>query len=151
MRKYERITAIIVAGGGVVIMYYAWNTLKLGSIHVPDAGLMPFLAGAALTILGIVWTLILQWTKKREDEGPVERRLWQRPVLSLVLMVIYAWAIETLGYITSTLVFMVVWQKLIEHEKWVKTALVSLLGTLAMYVLFVYFLKVPIPQELFLR
>jgi putative tricarboxylic transport membrane protein len=151
MKKYERITAIILAGGGVVIMVYAWNTLKTGSIHVPDAGFLPFLCGAALVILGIVWTLILQWTKEREGVRPAEKRLWQRPVLSLVLMVIYAWAIETLGYITSTLVFMVVWQKLIEHEKWVKTALVSLLGTLAMYVLFVYFLKVPIPQELFLR
>lgn len=151
MKKYERITAIVLAGGGVVIMVYAWNTLKIGSIHVPDAGLMPFLCGAALVILGFVWTLILQWTKKREDEGPAEERLWQKPVLSLILMVIYAWAIEALGYITSTLVFMVAWQKLIEHEKWVKTALVSLLGTLAMYVLFVYFLKVPIPQELFFR
>jgi putative tricarboxylic transport membrane protein len=151
MKESERITAIILAGGGVVIMYYAWNTLKIGSIHVPDAGFLPFLCGAALVILGIVWTLTLQGTKSRDDEGPAEKRLWQRPVLSVVLMVIYAWAIEALGYVTSTLVFMVVWQKLIEHERWVKTALVSLFGTLAMYLLFVYFLKVPIPQELFLR
>ena len=151
MKKYERITAIITSLGGVWIMYYAWRTLKLGSIHVPDAGLLPFLCGAALVILGIVWALILQWAKRREDEGPVEKRLWQRPVLSLVLMVIYAWAIENLGYITSTLIFMVAWQQIIEREKWFKTMLISFLGTLAMYALFVYLLKVPIPPEFFVR
>ena len=66
-------------------------------------------------------------------------------------MVLYGLAMETLGYISSTLVFMVAWEKIIEREKWVKTMVISLLGTLAMYALFVYFLKVPIPQELFLR
>ena len=151
MRKYERITALITVLAGMAIMVYAWRTLKLGSIHVPDAGFLPFLCGAGLAILGIVWILILQWTKEKESEGPAEKRLWHRPVLSMVLMLIYAWAIETFGYITSTLVFMVAWQKVIEKEKWFKTALISVLGTLAMYALFVYLLKVPIPQELFLR
>ena len=50
---------------GVWIMYYAWHTLKLGSIHVPDAGFLPFLCGAGLAILGIVWVLMLQWTKEQ--------------------------------------------------------------------------------------
>ncbi len=132
-------------------MYYAWHTLKLGSIHVPDAGFLPFLCGAGLAILGIVWILILQWTKEQKNENSAEKRLWHRPLLSLALMVLYGWAMEIVGYITSTLIFMVAWEKIIEREKWIKTMVISLLGTLAMYALFVYFLKVPIPQELFLR
>lgn len=151
MRKYERITALITVLGGMAIMYYARHTLKLGSIHVPDAGLLPFLCGAGLTILGIVWALMTFGKREQKNETAMEKRRWQKPLLCLVLMVIYAWAIENLGYITSTLIFMVAWEKLIEHEKWFKTALISVLGTLAMYVLFVYLLKVPIPQELFLR
>jgi putative tricarboxylic transport membrane protein len=151
VKKYERITALITVLGGMVIMYYAWHTLKLGSIHVPDAGFLPFLCGVGLAILGIVWILILQWEKRQGNEGLAEKRLWHRPVLSLALMVLYGWAMEVLGYITSTLVFMVAWEKIIEHEKWFKTALISVLGTLAMYVLFVYLLKVPIPPEFFIR
>lgn len=151
MKKYERITAMLIVLAGVWIMYYAWHTLKLGSIHVPDAGLLPFLCGAGLIILSIVWLLILQWKKEPEKGDAEEKRRWQRPVLALLLMVIYGVAMETIGYITSTLAFMVVWQKLLEREKWLKTALISILGTLAMYALFVYFLRVPIPQELFLR
>ena len=149
MKKSERIAAIVTSLGGVWIMYYAWHTLKLGSIHVPDAGFLPFLCGAGLAILGIVWILILQWKKEQGNESPAERRLWHRPLLSLALMVLYGWAMETVGYITSTLIFMVAWQQIIEREKWFKTMLISLLGTLAMYALFVYLLKVPIPPEFF--
>jgi putative tricarboxylic transport membrane protein len=150
VKKHERITAILTSLAGVSIMVYAWHTLKLGSIHVPDAGFLPFLCGAGLAVLGIVWILILQWKKEQGDESTAEKRLWQRPLLSLVLMVLYGWTMETVGYITSTLIFMVAWQQIIEHEKWFKTMVISLLGTLAMYALFVYLLKVPIPPEFFI-
>jgi putative tricarboxylic transport membrane protein len=135
--------------GGVWVMVYAWQTLKLGSIHVPDAGFLPFLCGAALAILGVFWILILQWKKELGNESTAEKRLWHRALLSLALMVLYGWAMETVGYITSTLVFMVAWQQIIERERWFKTMVISLLGTLAMYALFVYLLKVPIPPEFF--
>ncbi len=151
MKKYERITALITSLAGVWIMQYGWHTLKIGSIHVPDAGFLPFLCGTGLTILGIIWFLILQWTKGREKEAPAEKRLWHRPLLALMLMVLYGWAMETAGYITSTLIFMVAWQQIIERERWFKTMVISLLGTLAMYALFVYLLKVPIPAEFFVR
>jgi putative tricarboxylic transport membrane protein len=150
VKKYERITVLITILAGMWIMYYAWRTLKLGSIHVPDAGFLPFLCGAGLAILGIMWLLILQWTKERDTESPAEKRLWHRPIISLALMVLYGWAMETAGYITSTLIFMIAWQQIIEREKWLKTMVISLLGTLAMYALFVYLLKVPIPPEFFI-
>jgi putative tricarboxylic transport membrane protein len=66
-------------------------------------------------------------------------------------MLAYGWAFEEIGYLTSTLIFMVAWQQVIEHEKWVKTIIISVLGTVSMYALFAYILKVPIPQEFFLR
>jgi hypothetical protein len=151
VKKYERITAMITVVGGVMIMYYAWNTLKFGSIHVPDAGFLPFLCGVGLTFLGIAWAIILQMTKEKAGQEPVEKGRWHKPALSLGLMVIYGWAMEEVGYITSTLIFMVAWQQVIEREKWLKTIVISVLGTISMYALFAYFLKVPIPQELFLR
>jgi putative tricarboxylic transport membrane protein len=142
---------MFLVAGGVWIMFYAWRTLQFGSIHVPDAGFLPFLAGAALTILGAIWFLMTLSAARPDGEGGEEKRRWLRPILALVLMLIYAWAIETVGYISSTLVFTAAWQQIIEREKWGKTIAVSVIGTAAMYALFVYFLKVPIPQELFLR
>jgi putative tricarboxylic transport membrane protein len=149
VKKSERIVAILTSLGGVWIMYYGWHTLKLGTIHIPDAGLLPFLCGVGLAVLGIVWLLIIQSTKERENEGVAEKRLWYRPLLSLLLMVLYGWAMESIGYITSTLIFVIAWQKVIEREKWLKTMIIAVLGTVAMYALFVYLLKVPIPPEFF--
>lgn len=149
MKRSERITALVTSIAGVAVMVYAWRALNIGSIHVPDAGFLPFLCGAGLTILGAVWMWILQFT--HEKAAPAQQRRWHRPVLSLALMVLYGWAMETVGYITSTLVFMAAWQKVIEGERWPKTLVISLLGSLAMYALFVYILKVPVPPELFLR
>jgi putative tricarboxylic transport membrane protein len=148
VKKYERITAVVTFLGGVWIMVYAWGTLKLGSIHMPDAGLLPFLCGASLAVMGIIWALMLQWS--RAKEAPAEKTLWYKPLLSLLLMVVYGWAMEALGYITSTLLFMIAWQQIIEREKWIKTIVIAVLGTAAMYALFVLFLKVPIPPEFFI-
>lgn len=151
MKKHERIAAALTSLGGLMVMIYAWHTLKLGSIHVPDAGFLPFLCGLGLTILGVIWGLTLQAGKRRGAGEAAEKRRWQRPLLSLFLMVLYGLAIEKAGYLTSTLAFMAAWQQFIEHEKLFKTIVISLLGTFAMYVLFSYLLKVPVPAEFFVR
>ena len=152
MKKKERITAVVTSAGGVAVMYYAWRTLGLGSIHAPDAGLLPFLCGTCLAVLGVVWAVMLQLTEEKHRDSPLgKHHRWHKPLLALLLMVAYAWAMETVGYISSTLLFMVAWEQIVERERWVKTIVIAILSTLAMYVLFVSFLNVPIPQELFLR
>ena len=151
MNKSERIAAVITSLAGLGIMVYAWQVLQLGTIHMPDAGLLPFLCGAGLALLGILWIVTLQAKEERKSDAPEEERVPYRPYVSLVLMVIYALAMETLGYITSTVIFMIAWQQIIEREKWLKTIIITVLGTVAMYALFNLFLKVPIPEEIFLR
>ncbi len=151
MNKSERIAAVITSLAGLAVMIYAWRVLNLGTIHMPDAGLLPFLCGAGLAVLGILWIVTLRAKEEQKSDVPAEERTPYRPYLSLVLMVLYAWAMETLGYVTSTVVFMIAWQQVIEREKWLKTIIITVLGTFAMYALFNLFLKVPIPEEIFLR
>jgi hypothetical protein len=151
LKKQERITAGVISLGGLWVMVYSWRFLQLGSIQVPDAGLLPFLSGMALALLGVIWLLIIQWTRDRTAKGPAEKRLWHRALLALALMLLYGWTMETIGYITSTLLFMIAWQKVIEHETWLKTMIIALLGTFSMYALFVYLLTVPVPPEFFAR
>ena len=150
MKRHERIAALFVVMGGVAIAYYGYAVLKLGSIFRPDAGFLPFLSGIALVILGASW-FVISGGPGGDQESFFEKGRWAKPGKALGLMLVYAWAIETVGYITSTLVFMVAWQMLVERERWFKTILISLLGTLAMYLLFNRFLKVPVPTEFFMR
>ena len=150
MKRHERIASVFVVIGGVAIVYYGCAVLKLGSIFRPDAGFLPFLSGIALIILGACW-FVISGGLGRDQESFFEKGRWVKPAMAIGLMLVYAWAIETVGYITSTLLFMAAWQLLLEREKWFKTILIALLGTLAMYLLFNRFLKVPVPPEFFMR
>jgi putative tricarboxylic transport membrane protein len=150
MKRHERIAAVFVVLGGVAIAYYGYAVLKLGSIFRPDAGFLPFLSGIALVILGACWFMISGGLGNAQ-ESFFEKGRWVKPAIAVGLMLVYAWAIEAVGYITSTLVFMATWQLLVERERWSKTILISVLGTLAMYMLFNRFLKVPVPTEFFIR
>jgi putative tricarboxylic transport membrane protein len=150
MKRHERIAAVFVVLGGVAIVYYGYAVLKLGSIFRPDAGFLPFLSGIALVILGGCW-FVISGSLGGDQDSFFQKGRWGKPAMAVGLMLVYAWAIEAVGYITSTFVFMVAWQLLLERERWFKTILISLLGTLAMYMLFNRFLKVPVPSEFFMR
>lgn len=150
MRRHERIAAVFVVIGGAAIVYYGFAVLKLGTIFRPDAGFLPFLSGIALIILGACW-FVISGGLGGDQTSFFEKRRWVKPVKALGLMLVYAWAIETIGYITSTLVFMIAWQLLVERGRWFKTMLIAFFGTLAMYILFSRFLKVPVPSEFFIR
>lgn len=71
---------------------------------------------------------------------------WLRPALAVGTMVVYATLMEDMGYVLSTLLFLISWQVLIEREKWRKTAIIAIIGTVSMYIIFVYFLKVSLPE-----
>jgi hypothetical protein len=55
---------------------------------------------------------------------------------------------EPLGYMLSTFIFLVAWQFAIEREKWLKTGAIAIIGTVAMYAIFSYLLRVPLPEGL---
>lgn len=149
MKRHERIAAVIVGIGGLAVAWYAYAVLKLGSIFQPDAGFLPFLSGIALLVLGMCWFMVSLGSEDMEASS--EKGRWGRPVLAIGMMAVYAWAFEAVGYVTSTLLFMAAWQQLVERERWVKTILVSVLCTFAVYILFSRFLKVPVPKEVFIR
>lgn len=152
MNKSERYTALLLILAGIAVTYYSYHDLQLGQIIAPDAGFMPFIVGLGLTILGAIWILTGKKVAAETDEASkFFAKLWYKPAIAVGLMFVYAWAIEAWGYILSTLVFMLAWQIVIEREKWFKTLCISTLGTAAMYFLFSYLLKVPVPKEFFMR
>jgi putative tricarboxylic transport membrane protein len=148
MTKQERRAGIFLVLLGVAVMYYAVVNLSLGSLTQPGPGLFPFISGAGITILSTVWILInLKFEIKSEP-------LWEKgelllPLIAALIIILYAALMDTLGYILSTVAFLVAWQYFIEREKWVKTALITIIGTVVMYLLFANLLSVPLPEGIF--
>jgi hypothetical protein len=51
-----------------------------------------------------------------------------------------------LGFFSSTFLLFLAWMIIIEREKWKTIGLVSLVGTFCFYLVFAFFLKVPLPK-----
>jgi putative tricarboxylic transport membrane protein len=119
--------------------------LSMGKFKHPGPGFMPFGLGLCLIILSLV--LILKNLGRNSSPIPFwSHRTWLRPLLGLAILVFYAFGIDRLGFILTTFIFLLIWMGLIERLRW-KTALsISMGTTVALYLLFVFFLEVPLPK-----
>ena len=159
MVRAEKVSSLVLIVFGLFVAYYSRQYLKLGIMITPGAGFLPYWIGIALTVLGAIWFLNTLLSRRRsgaDGEGSVagdaaaEREALRGRVLSkflpgVLLVVLYAWLFEKAGYIVSTALFMVGWQKVVEKEGWLKTAVIAVLSAGCMYALFSYLLKVYLP------
>ncbi len=159
MERAERIASVILVLFGLFVAYYSRQYLKLGLMIRPDAGFLPYCIGIALTVLGAIWFFMTVYPRKAPipavalrrhgdaAEGDESRRksILYRFVPGVLLVILYAWLMEKIGYIPSTALFMVGWQKGVEREGWLKTLIIAGLCAGGMYILFSHFLKVALP------
>jgi putative tricarboxylic transport membrane protein len=159
LNRAEKVSSIVLIAFGLFIAWYSWHYLKLGRMITPGAGFLPFCIGVVLVVLGGAWyarTLLARQAppaagaggKAAEAAGaePARNVILHRLLPGILLVVLYAWLFERAGYIASTVLFMVGWQKLVEKEGWLKTAIVAAASAAFMYVLFARLLKVFLPS-----
>ena len=135
---------LFLAAAGIAAAVHSYLNLKLGKLSHPDSGFMPFIASCVLVIFSATWVL----TSLGPDEEPEPfwgKGEWLRPLLALVLMIGYGLTMEPLGYLLSTLAFMLAWQFLVERAKPGAAAVISVISTAAMYLVFARLLGVPVP------
>jgi putative tricarboxylic transport membrane protein len=159
MGRAERISSVVLVVFGLFVAFYSRQYLKLGRMISPGAGFLPFWIGIALAVLGAIWflnTLFVRTASGTGEEGSdagdaaaegeaLRSRILSKFLPGVLLVILYAWLFEKAGYIVSTALFMVGWQKVVEQERWWKTAVISALSAACMYTLFSYLLKVFLP------
>ncbi len=146
LHRAEKVSAVLLVAFGLFVAFYSHHYLKLGRMITPGAGFLPYCIGLVLALLGAAWyvrTLLARPVPSVPAEGGGALRARLLP--GILLVVLYAWLFERAGYIASTVLFMVGWQKLVEREGWVKTAIVSAASAAFMYVLFARLLRVFLP------
>ncbi|MGB9662755.1 MAG: tripartite tricarboxylate transporter TctB family protein [Moorellaceae bacterium] len=144
MKRHSRIAGVFLIIVGVLIMVDSYFELKLGNFRHPDSGFLPFWYGLGLVVLSMVLVL----THLGADKEPLpfwSKGQWVRPLMAVIIVLIYSLILESLGYVLSTFLFLLSWEAIIEREKWGKTLSICVLGTLAMYVIFERLLGVPLP------
>lgn len=144
MTKHERIAGLILLLLGIAVVYYGVSVLSMGTIQEPGPGFFPVICGSGIVILCVIW--FVTCLKKETCVTPLwGKGEWQAPLTAVILITLYAALMETIGYVLSTVIFLIAWQQAIEREKWIKTGIIAIVGTAAMYMMFSYLLGVPLP------
>lgn len=134
---------------GLAVIFYAFGDLGMGTLKAPGSGFFPVISGMCIAVFSGIWLITLR-KDKSEDTSPFwEKGEWIRPVLAVLITMGYAATMDDLGFILSTFLFIAAWQLWIEHEKWVRNMVISLVGTASMYMIFQMLLSVPLPRGMF--
>jgi putative tricarboxylic transport membrane protein len=125
----------------------AWGSvgLSMGSFRHPGSGFLPF----GLSLILIVLSLILIFS--RLGKGKISKPFWPdhawlRPLLGVGILFIYAAVIGQLGFLLTTLLFLLVWMKVIEQLRWFRVISISIAVTASLYLIFGKLLEVPLPM-----
>lgn len=129
--------------------------LGLGTLHQPGPGFLFFWASIALGIMSLV-ILIRAWMSKKTEETKIsifggENIL--KILLVLISVFLYAFFMETLGFILVTLLLLLFLLGVIEKKKWGFTIFMSVMVTAIAYLIFEIWLMSQLPKGLlgFLR
>ena len=150
MTRQERIAAVFLILLGLAVVGYALVKLELGTLKEPGPAFFPVICGAGVVVIAGYW--LVSNLKNVVPGAPLwEKGVWIGPLTAIVLITAYAAAMEPLGYLLSTVIFLVAWELAIERERWLKTGIIAICGTVVMYVLFMYLLGVPLPEGMFIE
>jgi hypothetical protein len=144
MKRYDRIAAAVLFAIGVAAAPLALR-MGYGSARFPGPGYLPFWLA---TLLGLASAFYFVSSLGRDTvTRPLwGQKTWLRPALSAVIMLLFTSLMGWLGFFASTFLLFLAWLIVIERERWRIVGTVSVVGTLAAYLLFAILLKVPLPR-----
>ena len=138
------------AGLGLVAVVYllAGRRYSLDTLAAPGPGVFPLAAGALALVLAVgqaARALV------RRQDGPAalppgEHR--RDLALMIVLLLAYAVAIGTVGFLASSLALVALASRVLGERGWLRSAALALGVTAAAWVVFVGWLGVPLPPGL---
>jgi putative tricarboxylic transport membrane protein len=147
MEKRDLISSLFWIGIGLI---FCVSSMKLGLYNgIPGAGLFPFIGGIILICLSII---VLISAIKGKEEKLVREKFFPekaslRKVLSSTLILFaYQMALEHLGYLLTTFLFIIFLLKLIEPQRWITSISAGFLIAALSYIIFVCLHNVRLPK-----
>ena len=140
-------------GLGIVLAIGSYE-LKLGSMHTPGPGLMPFLLGIALSLCSLpVLVRSLQMIMRRSQQR--SESIWaginfRKLIVVVASLIGYAVVLEGFGYVVTAFLLLVILFKTVDSQRWTTVLVLSVLTVISTYFLFVVVLNVQLPPG-FLR
>ncbi len=120
---------------------------RLGTLAAPESGLMPFLSGAAIAILGALG-VVLGTLRRRRGEG--WRPLFQgvacrRGLLTMLALLGYLLLQKPLGFTVTTVLFIAFLLRAIFPQRWAVVIVTAVLTAALSYLIFEVWLQAQLP------
>jgi putative tricarboxylic transport membrane protein len=150
MKRYQIGSAIFLLVFGIIISFEA-RKLEIGRISQPGPGFFPLWLGLALIIVSLALTI--KFSREKVDQSSPSKSLWkglywEKIVFSLVVLLLYAFFLEILGYTIATFLLMLFLFKAIGSQRWRVSIVGSVFTSLSTYALFKLWLQVQLPVGL---
>ncbi len=149
MRRHDLFGGIFWLIIGVGLIFESVE-LELGSIQFPGPGLMPFFIGCALAVTGLLLAIqeIRLSPVGQGDQTISLGKFRSKGLPSLLTAVLYSASIKYLGFLLATFLLILVLLKILGSRRWSSILLISILATVASYLLFGVWLRIRFPVGL---
>jgi hypothetical protein len=141
MKDRESKTAIIIIILAILLCYWSYRH-SLWSEGGPGDGLFPFLAGLALGFFGLL--LLIQGIRNPQAERAVVGEGKDKAAIYIGSLIAYGLLFQLLGFILTSVLFMLVICKWAERAGWKASLMTSALSTASLYIIF-HLMEVPFP------
>ena len=146
----ERLGAIFWLAFGLIVMFASFR-LELGTLRTPGSGFLGFLGGGFVTLMALVVLVqsCLKQSKPHTMSSLWKGLKWWRPLAMALLVLFYILSLERLGFIVTSLFFLLATFRGVVKFSWPRAGWVTCLVVGCSYLLFHVFLKATLPRGMF--
>ncbi len=120
-------------------------TLPFGSFHRPGPAFLPFWAGVLLGAMSLA-LFVKSFLPAQRSSLKFSFHALKKPVLALVILIVYAVAFRFLGLFACNFLFMIFMVLLMEKKHWYVAVGIGIITSFGFYCLFSLWLRVPLPH-----
>ncbi len=143
-----------IVGGFIIFLFGAITAIlslkmPIGTFRMAGTGLFPLCLGILPMILSGLFILKIFYRKNTSPEQKVDSETLGSPwrvVLFLGVMALAILGFNTLGYPLISFLLMVFLLRTIGIKRWIFNTILSLATSMGSYILFVQWLKIPLPK-----
>jgi putative tricarboxylic transport membrane protein len=136
-RKYDLTIRFFWLALGLFVVIYSY-TLGLGKLIDPGPGLLPFLLGMIFLILSSVRFIMVVRLRETEKIGEKRKLEYWRIILIVFALLIWAFVLESLGFLIATFILMTLLYRAAGFNKWYAAIFWGLITVLVTYFVFTY-------------
>jgi putative tricarboxylic transport membrane protein len=137
-----RVSGLVVTGLGVAACILARSLPAQTGFGLGPA-FLPFWTGIVLAVCGL-WLCVRPVAADAEISWPASRG-FARAASGFVLLLLYALALQPLGYLISTAVFLVIAFLLLEPVRPTRALVVGIASAAFLFLIFRVWLRIPLP------